>query len=146
MVKQQKLNIVGSLTYLADFFASTAEKMREGTATSLEVALADSFLHYDECSEGGDVQRIMEECDELYNGNPFTNYEYAEYPSSAEEQTDILDEAAEAITAFCNKLPEKAEPLSVRTTLFIARNSGSEAISQYEPFPADADFLIPYND
>lgn len=147
MVKQQKLNIVSSLSYLADFFATTAEKMRAGTATGLEAALADSFLHFNDYTEGGDVQRIMDECDELYGGIPaFESLQYQEYPGSAEGRADILDQAAEAITAFINELPEKVEPVSVKTTLIIARNTESDAGIKYEPFPANADFIIPYND
>ena len=145
MVKERKLNIVSSLAYLSDFFAVTADKMKAGTATGIEVALADSFLHYDQYSEGGDVANVMVECEELYGSNPLEDLTYTEYPESVDGQADMLQSAAEAITRFCKKLPEKSATYNVKTTLFIS-NKPSELTGQYEPFPTDAEFSMAYDD
>lgn len=142
MVKERKLNIVSSLAYLSDFFAVTADKMKAGTATRIEVALADSFLHYDQHSGGDDVSDIMAECEELYGSNPLEALAYAEYPESEDEQANVIQAAAEAISDFCNTLPEKATSYNIKTTLFIASNPSE----QYAPFPTDAEFSIAYDD
>jgi len=146
MVKERKLNIISNLSYISDFFATTAEKMNAGTATRIEVALADSFLHYDQYSGDDYVLNVMEACNELYGSNPLAGLAYVEYPEPANEQAKVLQAASEAITAFCDALPEKKTPYNVKTTLFIAHKPANELTSQYEPLPFNSEYSIAYDD
>ena len=146
MVKERKLNIVSNLSYISDFFATTAEKMNAGTATKIEVTLADSFLHYDQYAGDDYVSTVMEACNKLYGSNPLAGLAYVEYPEPADEQAKILQSASEAITAFFFFFPKKSTTYNMNTTLFIKQEPVKRLTRQYEPFPLNSEYSIAYND